>query len=73
MTYAQLRSGHIEVDGHKVPTGPISSLPKARRIAEVLKTWVAEKGFTLSPPLQPLPQIGSQSTKPLEIRTEEAI
>lgn len=73
VTYAQLRSGSIEIDGKRVPTGPISSLPKARRVAEELKRWVVEHRFTLAPPLQQLPQIGSQSFKPLEIRAEEAI
>lgn len=72
VTYAQLRTGTIEIGGTRVPTGPISSLPKARRIAAVLKQWIAERGFTLSPPLLPLPQPGTQSFKPLEIRTEEA-
>lgn len=73
VTYAQLRTGSIEVEGKKVPTGPISSLPVARRIAAELKRWVAEERFTLAPPLEQLPQPGSQSVKPLEIRTEEAI
>lgn len=73
VTYAQLRSGHIEIDGRKIPTGPISSLEVARRIAAELKTWVAERAFTLAPPLQLLPQPGVQSTKPLEVRAEEAI
>jgi uncharacterized protein (DUF39 family) len=73
VTYAELRSGTIEVEGRKVPTGPISSLPKARRIATVLKEWISERGWQLSRPLMPLPQPGTQSTKPLEIRTEEAI
>jgi uncharacterized protein (DUF39 family) len=73
VTYAELRSGHIEVEGREVQTGPISSLEVARRIAAELKTWVAERGFVLAPPLEPLPQPGTQGVKPLEIRTEEAI
>ena len=73
VSYAELRSGEIEIDGKRVPTGPISSLPVARRIAAELKRWIAEHGFTLAPPLQPLPQPGAQGVKPLEIRTEEAI
>jgi uncharacterized protein (DUF39 family) len=73
VTYAQLRSGEITIEGRKVPTGPISSLPKARRIAQVLKEWVGERRWTLAPPLQPLPQPGSQAFKPLEIRNEEAV
>jgi len=73
VSYAALRSGCIEVEGKRVPTGPISSLPKARAIAAELKRWVAEEGFTLSAPAQLFPQVGSQVTKPLEIRTGEAI
>jgi L-aspartate semialdehyde sulfurtransferase len=73
VTYAELRSGEIEIDDKIVPTGPISSLPVARRIAVELKRWITEHRFTLAPPLQQLPQPGSQGVKPLEIRTEEAI
>ena len=73
VTYAQLRSGTIEVEGKKVPAGPISSLPKARAVARELKRWITEERFTLARPLELLPQPGSQSTKPLEIRSEEAI
>jgi uncharacterized protein (DUF39 family) len=73
VTYAQLRSGEIEIEGRKVPTGPISSLPKARRIAQIVKEWVAEQRWPLNPPVQLLPQPGSQQFKPLEIRSEEAI
>lgn len=73
VTYAQLRSGTIEIDGKRVQTGPISSIGKARRIAEELKSWIAERRWTLAAPLQPLPQPGEQGVKPLEIRSEEAI
>lgn len=73
VSYAALRSGCIEIEGKRVPTGPISSLPKARAIAAELKRWVAEEGFTLSAPAQLFPQVGSQVTKPLEVRTGEAI
>lgn len=73
VTYAQLRSGHIEVQGKKVPTGPISSLKVARAIAAELKTWVAEQGFTLSPPAQLFPQPGAPAQKTLEVRAGEEI
>ena len=43
------------------------------RIAAELKRWVAEERFTLAAPLELLPQPGTQASKPLEIRTEEAI
>jgi uncharacterized protein (DUF39 family) len=73
VTYAQLRSGRIEIEGRKVPTGPISSISVARKIAAELKSWVADNRWTLTEPVQLLPQPGSQSVKPLEIKTEEAI
>jgi uncharacterized protein (DUF39 family) len=73
VTYAQLRSGEITVEGKRIPTGPISSLPKARRIATVLKDWVGNQRWTLNEPLHLLPQPGTQSVKPLEIRNEEAV
>jgi uncharacterized protein (DUF39 family) len=73
VSYAQLRSGWIEVEGKRVPTGPISSLSKARQIAIELKRWVAEEGFTLARPLELLPQPGTQGFRPLEINAGEAI
>lgn len=73
VSFAELRSGCIEVDGKRVPTGPISSLPKARAIAAELKRWIAEERFALAAPVQLLPQVGSQAQKPLEIKTGEAI
>ncbi len=75
VSYAELRSGSIQVEGREVPTGPISSLAVARAIAAELKRWVAEGGFTLAPPLEALPRpgTGAPGVKPLEIRTGEAI
>jgi len=73
VTYAQLRSGSIEIDGKTVPTGPISALPAARKIATELKRWIAEGSFVLTPPMQHLAQPGEQGFKPLEINSEEAI
>jgi uncharacterized protein (DUF39 family) len=71
VTYAELRSGTIEIEGRKVPTGPISSRAKARIIAETLKSWVAERRWTLTAPLAPLPGPGEQGQKPLEIRAQD--
>jgi uncharacterized protein (DUF39 family) len=73
VTYAQLRSCEIEIEGRKVPVGPISSLAKARAIAQELKRWVSERRWKLTEPNELLPQPGTQSTKPLEVRAEEAI
>jgi uncharacterized protein (DUF39 family) len=73
VTYEELRSGTIEIEGKEVQTGPISSLPVARKIAAELKSWISERGFKLSEPLELLPQPGDQGFKPLEVRSEEAI
>jgi len=55
VSYAQLKSGLIEVNGKPVPTAPLSSVVKALEIAETLKKWIKEKKFLLNPPAQTLP------------------
>lgn len=53
--YAALRSGTIEVCGHKVRTAPVASLAKAREIAEKLKGWIERGEFLLTEPVRPMP------------------
>ena len=55
VSYAQLKSGMIEVNGKQVPTAPLSSIVKAREIAETLKQWIEKGNFLLNPPAEPLP------------------
>jgi len=55
VTYAQLKSGSIEVKGKQVPTGCFSSYSKARDVAEHLKSQIQSGGFFLSQPVAPLP------------------
>ncbi len=70
VSYAQLRSGAIEVEGRKVRTAPLSSYYKARRIALALKNWIADGSFLLGKPVDPLPGIESgKSFHLLDIRT----
>ncbi len=57
VSYAQLRSGSIEVNGKTVPTTPLSSMVKAREIAETLKRWIAERRFLLGEPVSLLPSV----------------
>jgi len=59
VTYAQLKSGMISIDGKDVPTFPISSYPKAREIASTLKQWVGSGSFSLTNPVEPLPGVDS--------------
>jgi uncharacterized protein (DUF39 family) len=60
VSYGQLRSGQIEVSGRIVETGSISSLPKAREIAGILKQWILDGSFLLTEPVEPLPTEGSE-------------
>ena len=47
VSYAQLKSGEIEVAGKTVPTAPLSSIFKAREIAEILKSWIKSGDFLI--------------------------
>ncbi|MBU0951513.1 MAG: homocysteine biosynthesis protein [Elusimicrobia bacterium] len=62
VSYAQLKSGKITVQGKEVPSGSLSSYSKAREIAEVLKDWIVKKQFFLSEPVAPLPGPDSITT-----------
>ncbi len=55
VSYAQLKSGEIEVNGKKVKTAPLSSIVKARAIAESLKTSISDGQFFLNKPAELLP------------------
>lgn len=72
VSYAQLKSGQIQVKGKTVPTASISSYSKAVEIAETLKDWIQTGHFLLSEPASLLPgpdsgiQFKSLKEKPLE-------
>jgi uncharacterized protein (DUF39 family) len=55
VTYAQLKSGHIQVDGREVITASLSSYSRAREIADILKEWISSGRFKLSQPAELLP------------------
>ncbi len=55
VNYAQLKSGAIEVNGKNVLTAPLSSVVKAREIAEILKKWISDRKFLLNKPAFTLP------------------
>lgn len=54
VSFEELRSGEITLNGKKVPTAPMSSLKKAREIAGVLKERVQSGSFLLTEPVAPL-------------------
>ncbi|MBC7231490.1 MAG: homocysteine biosynthesis protein [Actinobacteria bacterium] len=55
VTYAQLKSGSIDLEGKEIPTAPLSSYSRAREIAETLKDWIARGRFLLGEPVELLP------------------
>lgn len=67
--YAQLKSGKIKVQGKEVPTAPLSSYPKAKEIAEILKSWIQKGDFSLTEPVASIPSVDSgKKVGPLNIR-----
>ncbi len=59
VTYAQLKSGSITVNGKKVATAGLSSYARAKEVANILKDWVENGSFLLSEAVAPLPSVGS--------------
>jgi len=55
VSYAQLKRGSIGFDGHTVPTVPLSSVVKAREIADILKKKISKGSFLLGEPQFTLP------------------
>jgi len=69
VTYAQLKSGKITVQGKRVPTASLSSYPRAVEIANTLKGWIKAGKFELTQPVAYLPGVESGVTfKPLNER-----
>ena len=65
-SYADLRSGSIEYEGHTIRTSPLSSYKYARAIANELKDWIEKGEFELTVPSFSLPK--ESGVKSLEIR-----
>ena len=55
VSYAELKSGMIRVNGQEVPSVPLSSHKRALEIANILKDWVEKGEFLLTQPLETLP------------------
>ncbi len=69
VSYAQLRSGLVTVQGKEVPTASLSSYSRAVEIANTLKQWILNGQFLLTSPVSPLPGVESGVTfKPLNER-----
>jgi uncharacterized protein (DUF39 family) len=55
VSYAQLNSGFFRLNGRDVQTVPLSSLTRAREIADILKKWIQDGNFLLGEPQHFLP------------------
>ncbi len=57
VTYGQLKTGEVTIDGKKVTTAPLSSYSAALEIAETLKDWIRSGKFLLGEAQETLPSI----------------
>lgn len=55
VTYEELKSGVIEIEGKEVPTSPLSSFYMANKVAEALKREIKGGEFLLTLPVERLP------------------
>lgn len=68
VSYAELKSGKININGKEVVTAPLSSYPKAKEIAQQLKEWISVGEFLIGEPVQLLPSADEGLTgKPLKV------
>jgi len=69
VSYGQLKSGRVVIQGKEVPTASLSSYPRAVEIATTLKDWITNGKFQLTESVAPLPGVESGiSFKPLKER-----
>jgi uncharacterized protein (DUF39 family) len=74
VSYAQLKTGLIEVDGRQVPVSSLSSYPGAVRIATELKEMIGRGEFTIVEPVFTLPGPDSGvKVKPLPQRGPDGV
>ena len=55
VSYAQLKSGRITIEGRTVRVASLASLFLSRQVAQELKQWITEGKFTLTEPVAPIP------------------
>ncbi|MDR2707175.1 MAG: homocysteine biosynthesis protein [Nitrososphaerota archaeon] len=55
VSYAELKSGIINVNDKRVRVSSLSSLKMAKKVANTLKSWIEESQFTLTAPIERLP------------------
>ncbi|KXB03650.1 hypothetical protein AKJ45_00865, partial [candidate division MSBL1 archaeon SCGC-AAA261F19] len=71
VTYADLKSGEVELDDREVPVSPLSSIKRAKEISQVLKGWIEKGDFLLSQPVERLPR--DRKFKPMKQPTKVSV
>lgn len=56
VSYAQLKSGRIAIEGKPVRVAPLASLFLSRQVTITLKQWIEAGKFTLTEPVAPIPK-----------------
>lgn len=56
VTYAQLKTGRITIEGKPVRVAPLASIYLSRQVALELKQWIETGKFTLTEPVAALPK-----------------
>lgn len=69
VTYAELKSGFVDIEGKDVKVSPLSSTYVARDIARTLKSWIANGKFHLTEPVERLRKEGE--AKPMKQTREQ--
>lgn len=69
VSYAELKSGTITVNGKEVRVRPLSSFSKAQEICEILKKWIEKGEFLLGKPVELI----STTTKFKPMKPEEGV
>jgi uncharacterized protein (DUF39 family) len=52
VSYKELKSGTIVINGKEIPTAGLSSYKKAKEIADILKEWIQQGQFELTEPVR---------------------
>jgi uncharacterized protein (DUF39 family) len=55
VSYAQLKSGRITIEGKPIRVAPLASMFLSRQVALELKQWIEAGTFTLTQPVAPIP------------------
>jgi uncharacterized protein (DUF39 family) len=66
LSYAELKSGLVDLNGKQVKASSLSSYSRSLKIAETLKEWINQGDFILAEPVERLSS--KENMHPLEIR-----